>query len=168
METITVETLDDLPADAELGQVVERTGEYGSSFLRRSDAGRPWRRVTVEHASSYQAAYADSRYEYVVTFEGETPSSKPGWALPFATHPPRSKREDEHVVWSTHTPEQKDRMHDDRIKEIIKTVARPWRTDSTVGEDRVMGGAWLERFECLDRQPFLTTYRVVVVEPNMS
>lgn len=127
-----------------------------------------WKRVTVRTLRAGQPRpYADEVNEYLVTFEGGTPSSEEGAEIPFAVMRPPGPPSP-NVVFMAPPHEVRAERHMDRIKEIVQAIARPWDTDSTKGEQRRMGGSWLETFALVDEGDFHATYRVVVKIPYMD
>jgi len=167
-----VDTFAELPADAPIGTTLlqRRDPDRPEPAIRRTERTRPWSRVTVETISINKQPYRDQREEYAVTFEGGTPSARRGWELPHGTHPPRDTYMDQFVVYSTHTPEEKTDAQVADVKAKIKPLLghRAWDVDCTISETRSMGQQWLKEFSCVERKPFSTTYRVVVITPNMS
>lgn len=157
-----------LPLDAAIGECVERP--HGGHLIR-ADQACPWSSVFIEHVRAGQPRpYADSVYEYLVTFAGGSPSTIRGWHLPFATMPPFDPSRYERpgsIVHDRHSKAEdpmaeRKKEHDGRIKAKIRAATKPWDTDSTLGEARKMGGTWLETFEVAYAGPAKTTYRVVV------
>lgn len=163
-----------LPEDAAIGDLFKTTV---GSYLRRTDRTRSWSSVEFDVISHGQPrAYADAVDDLLVTFTGGTPSAKRGWELAHATHPPFARKD--HVNGPTLTildmysslPDPvaaRERAHYDRIKSLIRPF-RGWDTDSTVGEKRVMGGRWLQKFSVYNVSPFYTTYSVVIHTMNMD
>lgn len=160
-----------LDPDAPVGTV----DTTGSRVLVRSDATRAWQRVDIDHVRAGQSrAYADSVYEYLVTFTGGSPSTIRGWHLPFGFYPPYSDGPKEgRQLFDRHSGAadpwaERKKEHDDRIKNKIKALVFNWNTDSTAGEKRTMGGSWLETFACVERGPAHSTWRVVIKSPWMD
>lgn len=169
-ETIEVESFRELPADVEVGTVVVRkTNGGGESALRRSEHARGWRSVVIETISlAGRGPYQDTVDTYEVTFSGGTPSSAHGWELPFATFPPRSRHLDANTVWSSSTPEEKDRRHAQYVRDRVRGLL-DYEVDAVGGVEAMrMGAIYLREFALVSRDHFSTTYRAVVVKPNMS
>lgn len=140
--------------------------------LRESNGMRLWRSVTFNVVRSGQPRpYADSVTELEVTFTGASRSSFPDKEIPFATMPPfcREDWEDRpgRKIFFHGTIEDKERQHNERIKSVVRALY-PWQTDSTVGENRTMGGSWLQTFEHVRRDDWSNTYRFVIVTPYMD
>lgn len=163
-----------LPADVPVGTVVER--DHGRVLIRR-DEERPWSNVHVEHVRRGQPRpYADSVYEYLVTFTGGHPSTIRGWHLPFATTRPFDRASRDRPGSSIFDQYSKledpwaarEQAHDQRIKDMVRGLTHDWDTDSTIGERRSMGRTWLDEFSCVANEPDRTTWRVLVITPFMD
>lgn len=163
-----------LPVDAPIGTVVKR--QHGGVLVRRDEAG-PWTNVRVEHVRTGQPRpYADSFYEYLVTFTGGHPSTVRGWHIPFGTKSPYDRAGIDRPgssIFDQYTALEdpwaaREQAHTQRIKEVVRGLTHDWTTDSTIGEHRSMGHTWLDRFECVANEPDRTTWRVLVVTPFMD
>lgn len=125
-----------------------------------------WRRVTIETVRSGQSrAYADSIYEYLVTFEGGTKSAKEGWDLPFAIMPFPEPYDPGTTVISGPTQEEREEQHWEKIRRIMKVLVHDWSSEK---DSRGMGDTYLDTLGVYDNGPAHTTYRIVVITPYMD
>jgi len=142
-------------------------GKYDLIEHPEGIARRPWRQVTIEHVRSGQPrAYADSIYEFLVTFEGGTPSTVEGYDNSFATLPVPKPYGEGVTVIAGPTQEEREQQHWARIRSIMRVLVRDWRADSR--REASIGESWLETLEVADQGQFFTTYRLVVIVPYMD
>lgn len=141
--------------------------------VNEESGSRTWTNVHVLHVRSGQPRpYADSTYEYIVTFTGGTPSSKPGFELPFGV--PAGKHEKpKGQVFSSPPFEVQEANRIARIKEKCRVLTHDWSTDSTLGEPRKMGGTWLDKFACIDEGidgggRKYSAWRLIIITPYMD
>jgi len=140
----------------------------GKNYLVKHPEGMPtmWRRVTIEYVRSGQLRpYADFVYEYLVTFEGGTKSSKRGWDLPFATLPLPTPYDPNTKVIAGPTNEEREQQHWERMKTILRHLVHDWHSEKA---DRGFGDTYLDTLEITDHSPTHTTYRLVIVTPYMD
>jgi hypothetical protein len=113
------------------GTLLKRPKEYDN---------QSWTRISVETIRSGQPRpYADSVYEYLVTFEGGSRSIQEGWDLPFGT-----------------------RISEERARPIIKSLTRGWVENPRWSDNR------LESLEIIEGDNTHTTFKVVIREPYLD
>lgn len=103
---------------------------------------RSWRRITVEHLHAGQsAAYKDSVYESLITFEGGSASTVPGFDTGFGTRP------DER-----------------RVKEVVKILVHIF----IEGAARNWSDPYLKSLTKEAEGEGWTQWRVVIVQPYLD
>lgn len=108
--------------------------------------------------------YADSIYEYLVTFEGGSRSTREGWDLPFGTNRMPDPEPPSGQVFSIPPHEEIVARRAHAIKEHIKDLTHHWDYEAGEKPTRPMGTV-LKEFEIVEGKPTHTTYRVLIVEP---
>lgn len=126
-----------------------------------------WRRVTIRTLEAGQSRpYADSRYSYLVTFEGGSPSTYEGYDLPFAIMPPPKPMDMTNVeFYIGPSDDQNMDAHWEKIRKIMRVLVHDWQCEKN---DRRMGASWLEALELVEQESTHTTYRLVVISPYMD
>jgi hypothetical protein len=143
----------------------------GDGVLRRRpeeiETQSSWQRITIETVQAGQPrAYADTVYEYLVTFEGGTPSTRPGWDLPFAIMPPFKDPEDRPGVTVVGGPSREERKQswEHLIRDRMRAVAHGWAFKKDDPE-RPWHAPYLDLLEPEEVEPTHTTWRLRIVQP---
>jgi hypothetical protein len=159
--------------DCPIGTAIKRDN---GSVLIRCDDTHAWTNVHIKNIYHAHKPYRNVTHEYLVTFSGGTPSTIKGWHLPFGTLPTYNRAQRDNPgsqIFDKHSKKEdpwsaREQEHNQRIKDKIKSLTISWYTDSTIGEQRQMGHAWLDKFECVTQYLASTTYRVVIIIPYMD